>query len=102
MLFETFQYLNQINLVNTQYEFSRDWLGQTQSYYSALRSTGRQPSVEVLMRLKLKLQQVLRQFQANDRRLLLLGSAFDMRAGLKLHIDALDALIEQRCEPRAA
>lgn len=102
MLDNIYRYLNQINLVRTQYEFSRDWLGQTQSYFSSLQSSGRQPSVEVLVRLKLKLQRVLSRCQSNDRHLALLGSAFDVRPELTRHIVALDAYIEQRCGLSAA
>ncbi len=94
-------WLAQVNLVTTQYEFSEKWLGQTKSYFSSLRCTGNGAGIKALVCLRIKLQRLLERQNANERQIQKIGIAFDVRPKLKMHIDALDRLIEQRCLPSA-
>ena len=41
-----------LNLVGSQYEFSEGWLGRCRTYYSAIVSAKREPSIAALTTLK--------------------------------------------------
>jgi hypothetical protein len=47
--------LERLNLARSQYEFSRAWLGKSQSYYSSIKARKREPSVEALVKLAIRL-----------------------------------------------
>ena len=98
ILEEIYQWMQHVNLVRSQYEFSEKWLGQSRSYYSAIRCTGRHAGMHALMGLRIRLSKRLGSLDANERQTLKVGSAFDVRPTLKQHISALDRLIEQQCE----
>ncbi|MDC1213871.1 hypothetical protein N8000_05290 [Rhodospirillales bacterium] len=58
ILNETYQQLLQLGLVHSHNEFSKRWLNKSARYMSMLRATGREPSLDTLVRLlaNLKLQ----------------------------------------------
>lgn len=99
MLQETYIYLNQINLVHSQYEFSREWLGKTKTYCSSLKSTGRSPSIKVLFTLKLRLEGLLARMDAKPEKMRLLGKQFNHCSDIKAIIKSIDAQIKQICSP---
>lgn len=41
--------LRELGLVKSQYDFSERWLGQCQSYYSATKARGSEPSIRSLL-----------------------------------------------------
>lgn len=45
---EVFEYLKQIKAVDSESEFSKDWLGRSESYLRTLRFKNAQPSVGTL------------------------------------------------------
>ena len=45
-------------MVESQYEFSRFWLGQSRSYMSCAKTRQRQPSLLVMMRLSQRLASI--------------------------------------------
>jgi hypothetical protein len=44
-----------LGITRDQYDFSRTWLGNSQSYYSAIKCMGREPGSDTLMILALRL-----------------------------------------------
>ena len=48
--------LRELGLTQSQYDFSQRWLGQCQSYYSATKARGAEPSVRSLLFLDHQLQ----------------------------------------------
>ena len=48
--------LKELGLTKSQYDFSRDWLGRCESYMSANKARGTEPSVQSLLFLDLRLQ----------------------------------------------
>ena len=54
-IIEAFETLRRHGHVIDQYTFDQEWLGRRPGYFAYLKSTNRQPSVETLMRLQLKL-----------------------------------------------
>ena len=48
--------LRELGLTRSQYDFSERWLGQCQSYYSAMKARGAEPSVRSLLFLDHQLQ----------------------------------------------
>ena len=48
VLNEVFEYLKEIKAVDTESEFSRDWLGRSESYMRSLRHKRVQPSIGTL------------------------------------------------------
>ncbi len=51
-------------LVESQYEFSRFWLGQSRSYMSCAKARRRPPSLLVLMRLSQRLASISAKYAA--------------------------------------
>jgi hypothetical protein len=51
-------------LVESQYEFSRFWLGQSRSYMSCAKARKRPPSLLVLMRLSQRLASISAKYAA--------------------------------------
>ena len=51
-------------MVESQYEFSRFWLGQSRSYMSCAKARKRQPSLLVLMRLSQRLASMSAKYAA--------------------------------------
>jgi hypothetical protein len=43
-------------LSQNQYDFSRRWLGMSRSYYSSLKATNGEPSIQALSKLFLRLE----------------------------------------------
>jgi hypothetical protein len=59
MLLETvYRELRDMWMVESQYEFSRFWLGQSRSYMSCAKARQRKPSLLVLVRLSQRLASV--------------------------------------------
>jgi hypothetical protein len=56
--------LRDMGLVESQYEFSRFWLGQSRSYMSCAKARQRKPSLVVLMRLSQRLTSILGKYAA--------------------------------------
>lgn len=48
--------LRELGLTKSQYDFSRDWLGRCESYMSANKARGTEPSVQSLLFLDFRLQ----------------------------------------------
>ena len=53
-----YQELKKLGLVNSQYDFSRNWLGQSNSYYSVIKSRNDQLSASALLTLYVKLDDI--------------------------------------------
>jgi len=62
-IIEIYNALRRRNLVADQYDFSENWLGRCRSYFSAIQSLKRPPSVKVLMVLKLHLESTRNTFK---------------------------------------
>ncbi len=56
ILEETFCELKRFDLVNNHCDFSTTWLNKSRRYYSMIRSSGRDPSVDALGRLAANLK----------------------------------------------
>lgn len=54
---DIYRSLKEQNLLQSQYEFSSQWLGKSRSYYSALKAQGRNCTIEPLLALQHKLEQ---------------------------------------------
>ncbi len=48
---ETYNHLHQHNLVKSQYQFSKDWLKMSRSYFGYLKSSGAETNADVCMNL---------------------------------------------------
>ena len=57
ILDEVFTELKRFNLVKNQCEFSTRWLNKSRRYYSMIRSSDHEPSVDALGRLAANLKQ---------------------------------------------
>ena len=55
-MFDIYDMLVRLGLAENQCDFSRRFLGRSPRYYSYLRATGSNPSVEVLMALAMRLE----------------------------------------------
>ncbi|CAA7614256.1 DUF6626 family protein [Magnetospirillum sp. SS-4] len=65
MLLETvYRELRDMWMVESQYEFSRFWLGQSRSYMSCAKARKRPPSLLVLMRLSQRLASMSAKYAA--------------------------------------
>ncbi len=65
MLLEViYRELRDMWLVESQYEFSRFWLGQSRSYMSCAKARQRPPSLLVLMRLSNRLASISAKYAA--------------------------------------
>ncbi|WP_245651208.1 DUF6626 family protein [Paramagnetospirillum marisnigri] len=65
MLLEViYRELRDMWLVESQYEFSRFWLGQSRSYMSCAKARQRPPSLLVLMRLSNRLTSISAKYAA--------------------------------------
>ncbi len=53
-----YKILSEMGLTKSQYDFSANWLGQSRSYYSVVKTRRRRPSIKSLMILYLKLNVV--------------------------------------------
>ena len=94
--------VRELNLAETQYEFSEEWLGRCRTYYSAIVSAKREPSIAALTTLKLRLDAVLR--QASHKPAEVAHSAEDerMRVALEQVVRDLERVIERRCVARVS
>ena len=63
--------LKQLGLTKSQYDFSRDWLGRCESYMSANKARGTEPSVQSLLFLDLRLQSMRNAFGSASTRVML-------------------------------
>lgn len=63
---EIYQELKDINLVETQNEFSADFLGKSPRYYSYLMATNRQPSIGASYALSVRLEMIAEQLRAKE------------------------------------
>lgn len=61
-----FDDLRQLGLVRSQYDFSRDWLGQSESYYSSLKARKGKPSAEALLCVYLMIDGILYRLDGVD------------------------------------
>ncbi len=59
----TYEKLKNLRLVESQYEFSKQWLGRSQSYMAAIKAAERNVSVESLTGLVLKLEATAREYE---------------------------------------
>ncbi|WP_448189352.1 DUF6626 family protein [Azospirillum sp. sgz301742] len=58
MLKQVYEELVRLGICSSQVEFSRVWLGSSDRYFSNVIATGRQPSVQVLTSLALRLERL--------------------------------------------
>ena len=56
LLNETYSELKRLNMVFHQTDFSTNWLNKSPRYYSMIKATGREPSVDTLARLATNLK----------------------------------------------
>ncbi|ARJ67062.1 hypothetical protein WV31_15995 [Magnetospirillum sp. ME-1] len=64
LLEEVYGELRDMWMVESQYEFSRFWLGQSRSYMSCAKARKRPPSLLVLMRLSQRLASISAKYAA--------------------------------------
>lgn len=64
LLEKVYRELRDMWLVESQYEFSRFWLGQSRSYMSCAKARQRPPSLLVLMRLSNRLASISAKYAA--------------------------------------
>ncbi len=65
-LLETYKGLKQLRLVNNHCDFSTAWLNKSRRYYSMIRASGREPSLDTLARLLINLKRHHEVCQASD------------------------------------
>ena len=65
ILNEAFEFLTDIGVVTSQEEFSSRFLSKSRRYYSMLKSTGRDPSVEAVATLASRMVDVGRNLKAS-------------------------------------
>ncbi len=65
ILNEAFQFLTGVGVVTSQEEFSSRFLSKSPRYYSMLKATGREPSVEALATLASRMVDVGRNLKAS-------------------------------------
>ena len=94
---EIYNIVRGLNLVESQYEFSEEWLGRCRTYYSAIVSAKREPSIAALTTLKLRLNAVLRQTSPKPAEVAYSAEEERMRRTLEQLIRTLENVIEQRC-----
>ena len=51
MVTDAYKHLRQHNLVRSQYDFSRNWLGRSAGYYGYLKSSGSKPTAGAVLAL---------------------------------------------------
>ena len=97
VLVEIFEVVRELKLVESRYEFSEEWLGRCRSYFSAIVSSKREPSIAALTTLKVRLEAVLR--EAGDKSAEQVHSAEDERIRLALEqlICWVENIIAERC-----
>lgn len=64
---DVFDYLKQIKAVDSESEFSKDWLGRSESYMRTLRFKNAQPSVGTIAICASKLQHYSNALKAKER-----------------------------------
>lgn len=96
-LTEIYTTLLQRNLVEDQYDFSTGWLGKCRSYYSAMNSLNRKPSIEVLATLQVRLKQKIKILAEHGQFEIQSKSTLHTIADLKVLTRAIDSVIQQRC-----
>ena len=94
---EIYNTVRKLNLVESQYEFSEEWLGRCRTYYSAIVSAKREPSIAALTTLKLRLDAVLRQRRQKPAEVAHSAEDERMRVALEQAVRALENVIERRC-----
>lgn len=57
IIIEAFEELQKHGFTKSQVDFSKNWLSKSPRYYSMMKATGKEPSVDVLARLACKLKQ---------------------------------------------
>lgn len=68
MISEIYMSMRLLGIVNTQEQFSTEWLGKSPRYYSAIKAMKREPGFDGLTRLALRLDDFLTQMPLNDER----------------------------------
>ena len=99
---EIYNVVRELNLVDSQYEFSEEWLGRCRTYYSAIVSAKREPSIAALTTLKLRLDAVLRQTSPEPPQGAHSAEEERMRLALEQAVGALENVIERRCVARVS
>ena len=94
--------VRELNLAETQYEFSEEWLGRCRTYYSAIVSAKREPSIAALTTLKIRLDAVLAQTSQEPAEVAYSAEEERMRVALEQAVCALERVIEQRCVARVS
>ena len=94
---EIYNIVRELNLVESQYEFSEEWLGRCRTYYSAIVSAKREPSIAALTTLKLRLDAVLRQTSHTPAKDAYSAEEERRRLALEQAVRALENVIERRC-----
>ena len=94
---EIYNTVRDLTLVESQYEFSEEWLGRCRTYYSAIVSAKREPSIAALTTLKLRLDAMLRQTNRKPAGVAYSAEEERMRVALEQAVCALENAIEQRC-----
>ncbi len=94
---KTYNIVRKLNLVESQYEFSEEWLGRCRTYYSAIVSAKREPSIAALTTLKLRMDSVLRQMSQKPAGVACSADEERMRLALEQAVRELGGVIERRC-----
>ena len=94
---EIYNIVRDLTLVESQYEFSEEWLGRCRTYYSAIVSAKREPSIAALTTLKLRLDAVLRQTSQKPAEFSYSAEEERMRLALVQAVRELERVIERRC-----
>lgn len=63
---EVYDELRVLRLCNSAYDFSVEYLGKDRSYYSVLKATDREPSIEALVMLEFALTEDAKKLESSD------------------------------------
>ncbi len=61
-----YQQLRNDSVCNSAYEYSRDFLGRSSSYYSVLKAQGKHPSFDVLLILEIALMKKAELYESSN------------------------------------
>ena len=97
LIVEIYNIVRDLTLVESQYEFSEEWLGRCRTYYSAIVSAKREPSIAALTTLKVRLDAVLRQRSQEPAEVVYSAEEERIRLALEKAVRALESVIERWC-----
>jgi hypothetical protein len=58
--------MEEVDLIESQYELSQFWFGRGKSYVSSMKCRGRKPSIEALLYLSRQIEMMAKTFSKSD------------------------------------